>query len=156
MTQAVHSTPRTPRGSARPPRASRTDLTARAAILGACLAMTAIVLLDLVDGRLDLLYSVGFVLIAVTPPMAVNVRQLLATGVLPPVLLIGSLLVVSIVQPDAIQVEGMAADAGTLARLIAATLDHGMTLLVGAGLAVVVIVLRIVAEPDRPTRSVRR
>jgi hypothetical protein len=143
MTQAVRSTP---------PRTARRDLTARQAIVAACLAMTAIVLLDLVDGHLDLLYSVGFVLIVVTAPMSVHVRQLFATGVLPPVLLIVSLLLVCLFEPSAIQVEGMAADAGTFARLIAATLDHGMTLLVGGALALGVIGLRIVTDHGRPPR----
>jgi hypothetical protein len=140
MTQAVRSTP---------PRTARRDPTARQAIIGACLAMTAIVLLDLVDGGLDLLYSVGFVLIVVTVPLAVGVRQLFATGVLPPVLLIVSLLLVCLFDPSAIRVEGMSAGAGTLARLIAATLDHGLTLAIGQVLALAVITLRILGDPQR-------
>lgn len=140
MTQAASRTP------ARP---ARSDLSARQAITAACLAMTAIVLLDLVDGRLGPLYSVGFVLIVVTAPMAVDVRQLFPAGVLPPVLLILSLFAVCLFEPSAIQVGGMAEDAGTVARLIAGTIDHGLTLLVGFGLALVIIALRIVGEPDR-------
>jgi hypothetical protein len=132
MTQAVRSTP---------PRTARRDPTARQAIIGACLAMTAIVLLDLVDGGLDLLYSVGFVLIVVTVPLAVGVR--------PPVLLIVSLLLVCLFDPSAIRVEGMSAGAGTLARLIAATLDHGLTLAIGQVLALAVITLRILGDPQR-------
>ena len=142
MTQAVRTTPRT----------ARSDMTARQAIVAACVAMTAIVLLDLVDGRLDLLYSVGFVLIAVTPPMAVGVRNLFPTGVLPPVLFIVSLLLVCLFEPSAIRVEGMAPDAGTLARLIAATLDHGMTLFVGCGLALAIIAARILTDEPRTRR----
>jgi type III secretory pathway component EscV len=137
MTQAVRTTP---------PRTARRDLTARQAIIAACLAMAAVVLLDLVDTRLDLLYSVGFVLIVVTAPLAVGVRQMFATGVLPSVLLIASLLLVCLFQPSAIRVEGMDADAGTAARLIAATLDHGLTLVVGQLLALGVITLRIVGD----------
>ena len=147
MTQAVRTTPRT----------ARRDMTARQAIVAACVAMTAIVLLDLVDGRLDLLYSVGFVLIAVTPPMAVGVRNLFPTGVLPPVLFIVSLLLVCLFEPSAIRVEGMAPDAGTFARLIAATLDHGMTLFAGCGLALGLIALRILTDEPRTAekRTVR-
>jgi predicted neutral ceramidase superfamily lipid hydrolase len=137
MTQAVRSSP---------PRTAQRDLTARQAIVAACLAMTAIALLDLVDSRLDLLYSVGFVLIVVTAPLAVGVRQMFATGVLPSVLLIASLLLVCLFQPSAIQVEGMDPDAGTAARLIAATLDHGLTLVIGQVLAFVVIILRILGD----------
>ncbi|WP_209674290.1 DUF6542 domain-containing protein [Aeromicrobium fastidiosum] len=143
MTQAV----RTP-----PPRSARRDLTARQAIIASCVAMTAIVLLDLVDGQLDLLYSVGFVLIAVTAPMSVGTRHLFATGVLAPILMIASLLAVILVDPTVIRVEGMDADAGTFARLIAGTLDHGMTLFVGGGLALAVIALRLAADRGRPAR----
>ncbi|MET0449094.1 MAG: DUF6542 domain-containing protein [Aeromicrobium sp.] len=140
MTQAASRTPA---------RSARHDLSARQAIVSACLAMAAIVLLDLVDSRLDLLYSVGFVLIVVTAPMSVGVRQLFATGVLPAALLVGSLLVVCVVDPSAIQVSGMDSGAGTVARLIAATIDHGATLAIGQALALVVIALRILGDPDR-------
>lgn len=150
MTQAVH---RTPPRTARPGH----DLTARQAIAASCLAMTAIVLLDLVDGRLDLLYSVGFVLIAVTAPMSVGTRHLFPTGVLPPVLMIVSLLLICLFEPSVIQVEGMGRDAGTFARLIAGTLDHGMTLFVGCGLALAIITLRSLSDPHRqPRRRPRR
>ena len=140
MTQAVHRTPA---------RLARHDMTSRQAITVACLAMTAVVLLDLIDGRLDLLYSVGFVLIVITAPLSVDVRALFPTGVLPPALLIGSLLVVAIAEPSAIQVSGMADNASLVARLIAGTIDHGMTLVVGHGLALAIIILRIVTDPDR-------
>lgn len=117
--------------------------------MAACLAMTAIVLLDLMDGRIGLLYSVGFVLIVITAPLSVDVRALFPTGVLPPALLIGSLLAVCLLDPQAIQVGGMAKDAGTFARLIAGTIDHGMTLVVGHGLALGLIAVRIVTAPER-------
>ncbi len=138
MTQAVHRTPA---------RMARHDLTARHAIIAACLAMTAIVLLDLMDGRLGLLYSVGFVLIVVTAPLSVDVRSLFPTGVLPPTLLIGSLLAVCLIDPSAVRVTGLAPDASLVARMIAGTIDHGMTLFVGHGLALVIITLRILADP---------
>ncbi len=127
----------------------RRDLTARQALVAACVAMTAIVLLDLMNGRIELLYSVGFVLIAVTAPMSVDVRSLLPTGVLPPALLIGSLLLICLFEPAAIEVGGMADDAGTIARLIASTIDHGWTLAIGSGLALGVIALRVATQPGR-------
>jgi len=140
MTQAAYRTP------ARP---GRPDRTARQASIAACVAMAAVVLLDLVDGRLDLLYSVGFVLIVVTVPLSVDVRALFPTGVLPPALLLGSLLLVCAFEPSAIQVSGMEKDAGTVARLIAATIDHGVTLVVGQVLTMAVIGLRILGAPTR-------
>jgi len=130
-------------------RSARHDLGARQAIVVACLAMTVIVLLDLMDSRLDLLYSVGFVLIVITVPMSVDIRALLPTAILPSALLVGSLLLICLFEPSAIQVSGMEKDAGTVARLIAATIDHGMTLVVGQVLALGIIALRIVADPPR-------
>lgn len=140
MTQAVSRTPGAMAGR---------DLSARQAIGAACLAMAAITGLDLLDGRLNLLFSVGFVLIVITVPMAVDVRSLFPAGVLPPILLILTLFAVCVIEPSAIQVEGMAKDAGTIARLIAATIDHGLTLLVGHGLALILIAWRILTDPDR-------
>lgn len=131
--------------------AASRDLTARQAVVAACLAMLAVTALDLMNGRLDLLFSVGFILIVITVPMSVDVRGLFPAGVLPPLLLVGTLLAVCIIAPNAIQVEGMAKDAGTIARLIAGTIDHGVTLLIGHGLALVIIALRILTDGDRLT-----
>jgi hypothetical protein len=141
MSQAVSS--RTPAAL------SRRDLSAGQAIVAACVAMAGVTALDLLDGRLGLLFSIGFVLVAMTVPLAVDVRSLFPTGVLPPALLIGSLLLVCIFASSAVHVHGMERDAGMVARLIAAVIDHGMTLVVGHGLALLVIGLRILTDPDR-------
>jgi hypothetical protein len=140
MSQAVSRTPAA---------LARRDLSARQAIVAACAAMSLVTLLDLTDGRLGLLFSVGFVLIAATVPLSVDVRGLFPTGVLPPALLIGSLLIVSMFWPSAIHVDGLSADAGTMGRFIAAIIDQGLTLVIGHGLAIVVIALRILTAPDR-------
>src|SRR5437773_772516 len=140
MPQAVSRTPA---------RLARHDLTARQAIVAACVAMVALLCLDLMDGRLGLLYSVGFVLIVVTVPLAVDVRSLLPAGVLPPALLIGSLLVVCLVDPTAIQTGALADDTSRFARMIAGTIDHGMTLVIGHVAAMGIIALRILSDPER-------
>ncbi|MCW2771441.1 MAG: hypothetical protein JWR27_2874 [Aeromicrobium sp.] len=146
MSQAVSRTPAD---------LARHDLSARQAILAACVATTAIVLLDLMDGRLGPLYSVGFVLIVITVPLSIDVRSLFPAGVLPPALLLGSLLAVCVIEGSAIQVSGLATDAGLVARLIAGVIDHGLTLVVGHGLALGVILLRILTAPDRRTARTR-
>lgn len=128
------------------------DLSARQAIIAACLAMAAVTALNLATGPLDLLFSIGFILVVITVPMAVDIDGLFPAGVLPPLLLLGSLLAVCFVEPSAIQVDGMAKDAGTIARLIAGTIDHGVTLLIGHGLALGIIALRILTDGDRQTR----
>ena len=140
MSQAVSRTPAN---------VARHDLSARQAMTAAWLSMVVVLALDLMDGRLGPLYSVGFVLIVITLPLSVDVRSLFPTGVLPPALLFGSLLLICLVAPDAIQVEGMAKDPSVFARLIAGVIDHGMTLVVGHGLALVIIGIRIVTDPDR-------
>src|SRR5215207_697610 len=140
MAQAVSRTPAALAGR---------DLSARQTIVVACAAMALVTVLDLADGRLGLLFSVGFVLIAATAPLSVDIRGLFQTGVLPPAMLIASLLVVSMFWPSAIHVEGLAADASTMGRFIAAIIDRGLTLVIGHGLAIVVIALRILTTPDR-------
>lgn len=128
---------------------ARHDLTAQRAIVSACIAMAAILLLDLADGRLGLLFSIGFVLVVVTAPLAVDLGSLLPTGVLPPVLLICSLFAVCLFQPSALELDGVAKDASTLARLIATTIDHGLTLAIGYALALGIIALRVVTAAPR-------
>ena len=128
---------------------ARRDLGARQAIVIACAAMTAIAILDVVvDGKLGTLYSVGFILIAVTTPLSVDVRSLFAPGILPPLLMIGVILIFAIVAPSAIPADGLVSSAGTLQRLIAGIIDQATALVVGHLLALGVIALRIVTTPD--------
>ena len=122
------------------------DLTVRGTVVLGCLTMAVVTGLDLVDGHLGFPFSLGFVLIVVTLPLAIDVRELFGAGVLPPVLLLGTLLAVCIGRPDAIVVDGLAADAGLFTRYLAAVVDHGLTLAVGHALAIAVIVWRILAD----------
>lgn len=129
---------------------ARRDLNARQAILFAGIAMATVIGLDLADdGRLGFVFSLGFVLIVVTVALSVDLESLFQAGVFPPLLLIGTLAIVAMAWPDAIQINGLAKDAGFIGRLIAATIDHGRTLVVGHGLALVLIGLRIMMAPDK-------
>ncbi len=128
---------------------ARHDLGARPAIVAAVIAMGVVTGLDLTDGHLGFLFSLGFVLIVVTVALAVDLDSLFQAGVFPPALLIGTLGLVAMFWSDAIQVNGMAQDAGYVARLIATTIDHGKTLVLGHGLALGLVVLRIMTAPDR-------
>lgn len=129
---------------------ARRDLSARQAIIIACVAMTAIAILEVVvNGKLGTLFSVGFILIAVTTPLSVDVRALFAPGILPPLLMIGVILAFAVVAPSAIPADGLATSAGTLPRLIAGIIDQATALVVGHLLALGVIALRIVTAPDR-------
>jgi len=118
------------------------DLSGAAVIVMAFVAMAAIIWLDLSDGSLGPAFTVGFILVSVTAPMAVDLRSIVSTGVLPPVLLILTLFGVAIIDPDAIDVPGLAADAGAITRAIATTLDHGVALVIGHALALTMIVVR--------------
>ena len=128
---------------------ARHDLTAQQAIIVACFGLASVTALDLTDGRLGFLFSLGFVLAVVTAPLSVDVRSLLPTGVMPPVLLIGALWAVAVFAPDAIVVRGLPADAGAFARMLAAVVDHGVTLVIGHVLALAGIVVRVATAPSR-------
>lgn len=129
---------------------SRRDLSARQAIVWACTAMAVVTFLDLIgDGRLGGLFSVGFILIAVTTPLSVDVRSLFAPGILPPLLMIASILTIAIIHPTAITSDGLAASAGTIQRLIAGIINQATALVVGHLLALAVIALRITTDPDK-------
>jgi hypothetical protein len=118
------------------------DVTGRALVIAAALAMGLVCALDLTDGHLGAAFTVGFILIVVTAPMAVELRSVVVAGVLPPGLLVLALFAVVLLEPSAVSTAGLPHGAGTLARTIAAILDHGVTLVVGHGLALAAIVLR--------------
>ena len=114
---------------------ARVDLGARQAVTLASVAMTLVAILDVIpDGRLGSLFSVGFILIAVTTPLAVDVRSLFA-----PVL------------PDSIQAKGLAASDGVMQRVIAGIINNATALVVGHLFALAVIALRIVTDPNKAT-----
>ncbi len=134
---ASRPAPRTPAGLA------AQDLTVRGMVTLGVVATGAITLLDLVDGHLGFLFSLGFVLVVVTLALAVDVRDLFPAGMVPPVLLLASLLLLAVLVPSAVSVDGVAADAGLVTRYIATVVHHGLTLVVGQGLALAVIVWRL-------------
>lgn len=118
------------------------DLTGPGVVILAFAAMAGIAWLDLTDGSIGPALSIGFVLVVVTAPLAVHLRSIVTTGVLPPPLLILTLIGIVVLQPNAVEGSGLAADAGTATRAIAATLDHGLTLVIGHALALTTIVVR--------------
>ena len=129
---------------------ARRDLSAPQGVALASGSLAAITALDLLDGRLGFLFSLGFVLAVVTAPLSVGVRSLLTTGVLPPILLIVALAAVAVLAPDAIVVDGLPANAGAFGRTLAAVIDHGITLVVGHALALGAIGVRVALSPTSP------
>lgn len=126
-----------------PVAAARFDLTPRGAVVCSVLALAAVTWLDLLDGRLGVAYAVGFILVVVTAATAVREDGLFTTGVLPPVLLVGSLLLVVLASPDAIVIENLPESAGVFSRTLSATIAHGVPLLIGHALAMAVIIGRV-------------
>jgi len=122
----------------------------------AFVAMAAVIWLDLTDGTLGPAFTVGFILVALTAPMAVDLRSIVSTGVLPPPLLILTLFGVVLIEPGAIEIPGLAADAGAITRTIAATLDHGVALVIGHALALTMIVVRNVWASRARALSLQR
>jgi len=125
-------------------------------IVMAFVAMAAIVWLDLSDGTLGPAFTVGFILVALTAPMAVDLRSIVSTGVLPPALLILTLFSVALIEPGAVEVPGLASDAGAITRTIATTLDHGVALVVGHALALAMIIVRNVWASRARALSLQR
>lgn len=130
------------------------DLGPRRAVALAVASLAVLTALDLVtDGRLGIVFSVGFVLVVATIPLAVDARSLLPAGVVPPVLLTVFVGAVVLVSPGAVPVDGLPPDTGWFGRTLTGTIDRGVTLLVGHGLALVGIVARILTDPTHPRRD---
>jgi len=122
------------------------DLSVRGMIVVSAASMASISVLDSIDGHAGIVFSLGFALVVVTVVLAVDVRNLFAAGVLPPVLLLASLLALCIVRPESVAVDGVAENASLVTRYIASVVDHGLTLVVGHGLALATIGWRIARE----------
>ncbi len=132
------------------------DVGARRTILLAFVALLLVTLLDVsTDGRLGAVFSVGFVLTAVTVPLAIDVRSLLPAGVLPPILLVVCVGLAAALSPDAVEVAGLPEGTGWVGRTLTGTIARGVTLLVGHGLALLTIVARILLDPHHPRRTRR-
>src|SRR5690606_18195747 len=122
--------------------ASRYDLTPRAAVLCASITLAAITALDLLDGRLGVVYAVGFVVTVLSAATAVTDRGFFTMILMPPVLYAASLLIVAIVEPDAIVVAGLPESAGLFVVTLAALLDQALALTIGHLLVIAMVVGR--------------
>jgi hypothetical protein len=129
-----------------PAAAARYDLTPRATVVCSVVALAAVTGLDLLDSRLGLAFSVGFVLVVVSAATAVHERGLFTTGVMPPVLLVGALLVIAATAPDTIVIDGLPDTAGVFGLTLSATIAHGVPLLIGHVGAIAVILWRILTD----------
>lgn len=126
---------------------ARRDLTVRQAVALAVLSLIAVTGLDLIDGRLGLAFSIGFVLIVATVPVAVRPDGFFAAGMLPPVLFGVAILAVSTFFGSALVLDGTPEDVGVFGRTVSGTIAFGVPLLIGYALALGIITLRILRAP---------
>lgn len=124
------------------------DLNARQVLVFAVLALAVVTALDLVDGHFGFVFSLGFVLIVATAPLAVEPRGLILTAFLPIALLLVAVFVVALVAGDSIVIDRLPESAGVFGRTLAGVIDRGVTLLVGTLAALAAIAARYGLRPE--------
>jgi hypothetical protein len=140
---------RTRRGSRR----AGQDLGAGAVVVvsAACLGGAAAVQLALTD-HLGVFFGICFVLASLTAALLVRSDGFFTVGVLPPLLMFGILAAVAVADSSAIDAPGLADEAGLLQRVIAGVVSQAPALVIGHGVALGVVGLRIHAALGRPSR----
>jgi len=119
-----------------------------AAVSALCLGGAAAVQLALTD-HLGVFFGICFVLASLTAALLVRADGFFTVGVLPPLLLLGILAAVGAVAPSAIDAPGLSDDAGLVQRVIAGVVSQAPALVIGHGVALGVLGLRIHSAPSR-------
>jgi hypothetical protein len=121
-------------------------------IRSAVLALLAVTLLSLLFGnRIGVVFDVAFVLICLGAALWVHPRDFFGIGVLPPLLLGLTVLVLSVVDRAAVA----KADDPLVQAVVSGLAHHSMALVVGYGLTLLVLALRQVALRHRGTLRLR-
>ena len=121
-------------------------------IRAAVLAVLAVTLVDLLFGnRLGVLFDIAFVLVCVGSALWVHPRDFFSVGVMPPLLLGSTVLVLAVVDRAAV------AKAGDplVQAVVSGLAHHAIALVIGYGLTLLVLALRQVALRHRGTLRVR-
>lgn len=134
------------RAFALPARTALLDLTGRGATVVAGVAMALVSAIDLIDGRLGPILSAGFVMVAVMVALSVHERYFWTAAVTPPLLLLATFLGIALIAPQSIQLAGLAPDVHWAGRAISGVVDRGVTLIVGYGLVLALIALRVASR----------
>ncbi len=112
-------------------------------VLGAALLVLAVVLLDLAAFRgLTLLTDVCFVLVCAASALAVRPREFFVVGVLPPLLMAGTVVLLALVAREAV---AEPAD-GFLQAVVSGLAHHAGALVAGYALTLALLALRQVAR----------
>lgn len=115
----------------------------RLVVVAASAATIVVVLLDLaLSGGLSLLYDLAFVVVCLAAALTVRPRDFFAVGVLPPLLMLGVVLVLAIV---ARPVVAEPVD-GALQAVVSGLAHHAGALVTGYALVLGVLALRQVAQ----------
>jgi len=124
---------------------------------GAVAAALVVVLLSLVGAdRVGLFYDLTFVLVSVTAALAIRPTEFFVAGVLPPLLMAGTMLALAIIDRSAVA----DSDDGLVQAVVSGLAHHATSLVVGYGLALAVLALRQVAMKNsgqlrKPTQPVQ-
>jgi mannose/fructose/N-acetylgalactosamine-specific phosphotransferase system component IIC len=107
-------------------------------VLGVALALTITALDLLVFGRLTVLFDIGFVLTCLALALLVRPSDFFTVGVLPPLLMVGSFVLVGVTRPDVI------ADAtdGVVQAVVSGRSHHAGALIFGYALSLGVLAVR--------------
>jgi len=110
----------------------------RVVVLGVALALTTTALDLLVFGRLTFLFDIGFVLTCLALALLVRPSDFFTVGVLPPLLMVGSFVLIGAVRPDVI------ADAtdGVVQAVVSGLSHHAGALIFGYALSLGVLAVR--------------
>lgn len=107
-------------------------------VLGIATTLTAVVLDMLVNGRLTLVFDLVFVLLCVVLALLVRPRDFFTVGVLPPLLMLGAVWVLALVDTAAV---AHAAD-GTVQAVVTGLARHATALVTGYGLTLFCLAMR--------------
>ena len=126
-----------------PANLSRHDISTRGTVISSVIALAAIAALDLIDGHIGFPFAVGYLLVVTTAPLAVQTRGLYTIVLMPPVLMLGAMLVVASLVPSALEIESLPESTGVIGHAVSATAQRGGILLAGQALAITTVLLRL-------------
>lgn len=114
-------------------------------------ALVATAVLDvLLFGQLSMLFDVAFVALCVAAALAVRPRDFFTVGVLPPLMMLGAVLLVGLASREAVAEQGD----GLVQAVVSGLAHHAGALVTGYALTLLVLALRQVAS--RNTGAIRR
>jgi len=121
-------------------------------VVAAALLVLAVVSLDLLAFEgLTVLFDIGFVLVCTAAALAVRPRDFFVIGVFPPLLMAGTIAVLSVQSPGTVADPGD----GFLQSLVSGLAHHAGALVVGYALTLMVLALRQVAMRNSGTIRAR-